>query len=90
MKNKEIRKILIANRGEIACRIIATCKRLGIYTAVVFSDADENTVFVTQADEAIQIGGHQPSESYLDQDKVINAAKLVNADAIHPGYGFFI
>lgn len=86
--SKPINKILIANRGEIACRIIKTCKRLGIATAVVFSDADENALFVQQADEAIRIGGNQPSESYLDQDKIFDAAKAVNANAIHPGYGF--
>ena len=85
---KQIKKILIANRGEIASRIIKTCKKMGIYTAVVFSDADENSDFVKEADEAIRIGGNQPNESYLDQDKIISASKSVGADAIHPGYGF--
>ena len=85
---RRITKILIANRGEIACRIIKTCKSLGINTAVVFSDVDENALFVSLADEAVRIGGKQPNESYLDQDKIMNAAKSVHADAIHPGYGF--
>jgi acetyl-CoA carboxylase biotin carboxylase subunit len=86
--SKQIKKILVANRGEIACRIMQTCRKLGIQTAVVFSEADEASDFVKQADEAIRIGGFQPGESYLDQDKIIAAAKAVAADAIHPGYGF--
>jgi acetyl-CoA carboxylase biotin carboxylase subunit len=83
-----IKKILIANRGEIACRIIRTCKKTGIYSVAVFSDADKESLFVKQADEAISIGGFHPSESYLVHDKIINAAKTSGADAIHPGYGF--
>jgi acetyl/propionyl-CoA carboxylase alpha subunit len=86
--SKQIKKVLVANRGEIACRIMQTCRKLGIQTAVVFSDADEASDFVKQADEAVRIGGHQPGESYLNQDKIIAAAKAVQADAIHPGYGF--
>jgi acetyl-CoA carboxylase biotin carboxylase subunit len=81
-------KILIANRGEIAIRIMRACKELGIQTAAVYSDADKNALHVQQADEAIHIGPAAPKESYLDMDKVIGAAKQVHADAVHPGYGF--
>lgn len=87
-KYTPIHKLLIANRGEIASRIIRTCKRLGIDTVAIYSDADANHPFVREADEAIRIGGKQPAESYLDMDKVIQAAKSSHADAIHPGYGF--
>lgn len=83
-----IRKILIANRGEIAIRVMKTCSEMGIATVAVYSDADKDAVFVKQADEAIAIGGLQASESYLNQEKIINAAKITGADAIHPGYGF--
>lgn len=83
-----IQSILIANRGEIAVRIIRTCRRLGIRSIAVYSDADKQMPFVTQADEAIALGGLQSSESYLDVDKIIAAAKRTKADAIHPGYGF--
>ena len=83
-----IRKILIANRGEIAIRVMKTCSEMGIATVAVYSDADKDALFVRQADEAIAIGGLQASESYLNQEKIINAAKITGADAIHPGYGF--
>lgn len=83
-----IRKILIANRGEIAIRVMKTCSEMGIATVAVYSDADKDALFVKQADEAISIGGLQASESYLNQEKIINAAKITGADAIHPGYGF--
>ncbi|OWY23147.1 acetyl-CoA carboxylase biotin carboxylase subunit [Sphingobacteriales bacterium UPWRP_1] len=83
-----IRKILIANRGEIALRIMRTCTQMGIATVAVYSDADENALFVKQADEAVCIGGRSAAESYLDQQKIMEAAKLTGADAIHPGYGF--
>lgn len=83
-----IKKILIANRGEIALRIMKTCREMGISTVAVFSDADENALFVQTADEAVRIGGKQPNESYLLADKIIQAAKDTGADAIHPGYGF--
>ena len=82
------KKILIANRGEIAVRIMRACRELGIQIAAVYSDADKNALHVQQADEAIHIGPAAPKESYLDIDKIIEAAKQVNADAIHPGYGF--
>jgi 3-methylcrotonyl-CoA carboxylase alpha subunit len=81
-------KILIANRGEIACRIIDTAKKMGIITVAVYSDADKNSLHVTQADEAIYIGAAPSRESYLVIDKIINAALTTGAQAIHPGYGF--
>jgi len=82
------RKILIANRGEIAIRIMRACRELGIRTVAVYSDADKNALHTQHADEAIHIGPAAPKESYLDMDKIIDAAKQTNADAIHPGYGF--
>ena len=83
-----INKLLIANRGEIACRVIATCQRLGIKTVAVFSDVDSNALHVEMADEAVHIGPAAAAESYLVADKIITAAKKTNANAIHPGYGF--
>jgi acetyl-CoA carboxylase biotin carboxylase subunit len=83
-----INKVLVANRGEIAVRIMRTCRQMGIFTVAVYSDADTSERFVKEADEAIRIGGNNPSESYLDQDKIFHAARLCRADAIHPGYGF--
>lgn len=87
-KNNKITKLLVANRGEIAVRIFKTCRKMGIATVAVFSDADENSLFVKIADEAVRIGGKQPNESYLIVDKIIDAAKKTGANAIHPGYGF--
>ena len=81
-------KILVANRGEIACRIIRCCHQMGIATVAVFSDADRNEPFVQQADEAIHIGPAPSAESYLVVEKVIAAARQSAVDAIHPGYGF--
>ncbi|RLJ60333.1 3-methylcrotonoyl-CoA carboxylase alpha subunit [Litoreibacter meonggei] len=81
-------KILIANRGEIACRIIDTCRRLGVGTVAVHSDVDANARHVEMADEAISLGGATPAESYLRGDAIIAAAKATGAQAIHPGYGF--
>ena len=81
-------KILIANRGEIACRIISTCRRLGIRTVAVYSDADAGARHVRLADEAVHVGGSAPAESYLDIARIIAAAKATNAEAIHPGFGF--
>ena len=81
-------KILIANRGEIACRVIKTAKRMGIKTVAVYSEADRDTVHVEMADEAVLIGPAQASQSYLVIDKIIAAAKQTGAEAIHPGYGF--
>ncbi len=83
-----INKVLIANRGEIACRIIKTCKKLGIQTVAVFSDADKQSLHVKMADEAIWIGESSPSASYLKMEKLIEVAKSTQSDAIHPGYGF--
>lgn len=88
MSNKQITKLLVANRGEIAIRIFKTCRKMGIATVAVFSDADEHALFVQHADEAVRIGGKQPGESYLVIDKIIEAAKITGANAIHPGYGF--
>lgn len=83
-----IRKLLIANRGEITCRIIRTCRKLGIMTVAVFSDADATALHVQMADEAVYIGANNASESYLNIEKIISAAQRTGADAIHPGYGF--
>ena len=81
-------KILIANRGEIACRVIKTAKRMGIKTVAVFSDADRNALHVKMADEAVSIGPPPANQSYIDIDKVIAAVKETKANAVHPGYGF--
>jgi 3-methylcrotonyl-CoA carboxylase alpha subunit len=81
-------KILIANRGEIACRVIKTAKRLGIKTVAVYSDADRNARHVAMADEAVHIGPSAARESYLVADRIIEAAKRTGAQAVHPGYGF--
>ena len=85
---REIRKILIANRGEIACRIIWTCKEMGIKTVAVHSEADREALHVRYADEALCIGGAPSAESYLNIPSIISAAEITNVDAIHPGYGF--
>src|ERR671919_312397 len=82
------KKILIANRGEIACRVIRTARRLGIRTVAVYSDADAKALHVRMADEAVHIGRSPARESYLVGDKIIEAAKTTGAEAIHPGYGF--
>ena len=82
------KKILIANRGEIACRIIRTAKRLGIQTVAVYSEADDNALHVRMADEAIPIGPASSAESYLRADKLIEAARITGAEAVHPGFGF--
>ncbi len=81
-------KILVANRGEIALRIICACKELGIATVAVYSEADRNALHVRFADEAVCIGPARSSESYLNIPQVISAAEITNVDAIHPGYGF--
>ncbi len=85
---REIRKILIANRGEIACRIMWTCKEMGIKTVAVHSEADREALHVRFADEAICIGPASSAESYLNIPSIISAAEITNVDAIHPGYGF--
>ncbi|MBT0587242.1 acetyl/propionyl/methylcrotonyl-CoA carboxylase subunit alpha [Alteromonas oceanisediminis] len=83
-----ITKLLVANRGEITCRIIKTAKRLGIATVAVYSDADAQALHVQLADEAVHIGGSASKDSYLRADKIIDVAKQTGAQAIHPGYGF--
>ena len=82
------RKILIANRGEIACRVAATARRMGVKTVAVYSDADANAKHVGACDEAVHIGGSAPKESYLRWERIIEAAKATGAQAVHPGYGF--
>jgi 3-methylcrotonyl-CoA carboxylase alpha subunit len=81
-------KILIANRGEIACRVIRTARRLGVKTVAVYSDADAGAMHVAMADEAVRLGPPPPKESYLRSDLILQAAKVTGAKAIHPGYGF--
>src|SRR3989344_3430338 len=83
-----LKSLLIANRGEIACRIIRTARSLGIRTVAVYSDADARALHVRQADEAVHIGPSPARESYLVGEKIIAAAKATGAEAIHPGYGF--
>ena len=84
----QIKKIVIANRGEIALRIMRSCREMGILTVAVFSEADRNAPFVRYADESVCIGPPPSSESYLNGDKIIEVCKKTKADAIHPGYGF--
>jgi acetyl/propionyl-CoA carboxylase alpha subunit len=81
-------KILIANRGEIAVRIMATCREMGIRTVAVYSEVDRDALHVLEADETVLLGLAEPSESYLNVDRIIEAAKTTGAQAIHPGYGF--
>src|ERR1700741_845927 len=83
-----LKSLLIANRGEIACRIIRTARKMGIRTVAVYSDADASALHVRQADEAVHIGPSPARESYLVGEKIIAAAKATGAEAIHPGYGF--
>src|SRR5512135_3733429 len=86
--NYMFKKILIANRGEIALRVIIACREMGIKTVAVYSEADENALHVRFADEDVCIGPAKASESYLNVPAVISAAEITGADAIHPGYGF--
>ena len=83
-----IKKVLIANRGEIACRIIRACHEMEIKAVAIFSEVDSFSAHVFMADEAIEIGPANPAESYLNFQKIVDAAKSSNSDAIHPGYGF--
>lgn len=83
-----MKKILIANRGEIALRIMKSAKEMGIQTVAIFSEADRNTPFVRYADEAVCVGPPPSSQSYLQADKILKICKDLNVDAIHPGYGF--
>ena len=82
------KKILIANRGEIACRVAATARRMGVRTVAVYSDADANARHVRACDEAVHIGASAPRESYLRWQRIIEAALASGAQAVHPGYGF--
>ncbi|MCB1512037.1 MAG: 3-methylcrotonyl-CoA carboxylase, partial [Hyphomicrobiaceae bacterium] len=81
-------KILIANRGEIACRIVRTARQMGVAAVAVCSDADSEALHVADADEAVLIGAGPATESYLRADRIIEAARQTGAQAIHPGYGF--
>jgi acetyl-CoA carboxylase biotin carboxylase subunit len=82
------KRILIANRGEIACRIMATCREMGIETVAVYSEADRTAAHVLAADRAVWLGASAPAASYLDQDRIMTAARDTGSEAIHPGYGF--
>ena len=82
------KKILIANRGEIAIRIMRACRELGISTVAVYSEADRNALFAKYADEAVFVGPSPASQSYLRIDKILDAAEETGAEGIHPGYGF--
>src|SRR5215469_38943 len=81
-------KILIANRGEIACRVIRTAQRMGIATVAVYSDADAEALHVRMADEAVPIGPAPSVESYLKIERIVEACRMTGAEAVHPGYGF--
>ena len=82
------KKILIANRGEIAVRIIRACKEWGISTVAIHSDVDRNSMHVRLADESICVGSHNPTNSYLNIPSILSAIELTNSEAVHPGYGF--
>ena len=82
------KKILIANRGEIAVRVIRACKEWGISTVAIHSDVDRDSMHVRLADESVCIGAHQPANSYLNIPAIMSAIELTNAEAVHPGYGF--
>ena len=82
------KKILIANRGEIACRVIKTARKMGIATVAVYSDADRNALHVRMADEAVHIGPAPANQSYIVIDKIMDAIRRTGAEAVHPGYGF--
>ncbi|HEX4191847.1 MAG TPA: biotin carboxylase N-terminal domain-containing protein, partial [Stellaceae bacterium] len=83
-----LKRLLIANRGEIARRVICTARRMGVETVAVYSDADESAPFVTEADQALRLGAAAAAESYLNADRLLRAARDSGADSVHPGYGF--
>ncbi len=88
MKRKLFRKVLVANRGEIAIRVMRACHELNIGTVAVYSDADRDAIHTRYAGEAVHIGGAAPSESYLNLERIMKAARDTGSEAIHPGYGF--